>query len=128
MFSGRRNMTCVVKMKTKKVFQSVSFLLILFFLIGWGIPDPYGDCYEKALVYQYDYYRSLRGGKIVLIGGSSLSFGLDLDLFEELTGRPCAILGNHTGYGLSYHIEMSKSNLQTSSFWSFSTNKWVSEI
>lgn len=99
----------------KKCLRFVSFFLVFMIVAAAAvtlIPDQFPSAYQRAIVYQYDYYRTLGDHKIVLIGGSSLSFGIDLDLMEELTGRPCAILGNHAGYGLSYMIEMSKSNLQ----------------
>lgn len=76
------------------------------------IPDQYGTSYQRAIVRQYDYYRSLHENKIVFVGNSSMSFGLDLDLIEELTDRQCAILGNHAGFGLAYFMNMSKSNLK----------------
>jgi len=94
---------------------------VLLFVIGFCafavlacvlLPDPYGKAYQRNLVRQHDYYNSLEDNKMVFIGSSSLSFGFDLDLMEELSGKDCAILGNHFGYGLSYLMEMSKSNLK----------------
>lgn len=114
--------------------QAISFTLIseneehmkkaikvLFFIIGFCafvlvacmlLPDPYGKSYQRGLSRQYDYYSSLEDNKMVFLGSSSLSFGFDLDTMEELTGKPCAILGNHFGYGMAYLMEMSKSNLK----------------
>lgn len=97
----------------KELASFIAFALILVLLVGWGIPDQFKECYERPIVSQYDYFRTLGGGKIILIGGSSISFGTNLDLLEELTGRPCAILGNHAQYGLVYFLEMSKSNLRS---------------
>lgn len=77
------------------------------------LPDPFGRAYQRAIVYQYDYYKSLEGNKIVFIGNSSLSFGFDLDTMENLTGEQCAILGNHASYGMSFVMEMSKCNLRS---------------
>lgn len=93
----------------------ISFFLVGVFSIGFAvylIPDQYAFSYQRALVRQYDYCQSIEENKIVFVGGSSLSFGLDLNLMEKLTGRPCAIIGNHAGYGLSYPMEMAKSNLK----------------
>lgn len=94
---------------------------VLFFIIGFCafvlvacllLPDPYGKSYQRGLSRQYEYYSSLEDNKMVFLGSSSLSFGFDLDTMEELSGKPCAILGNHFGYGMPYLIEMSKSNLK----------------
>lgn len=85
-----------------------AFVAIACFLL----PDPFERAYQRAIVNQYDYYKSIEGNKIVFVGNSSLSFGFDLDTMEELTGEQCAILGNHAGYGMSFVMEMSKSNLK----------------
>ncbi len=88
------------------------FLALTFGVVTYAVPDQFAESYQRALVYQYDYYKTLEQNKIVFIGNSCLSFGFDLDLMEERTGRPCAILGNHAGLGLTYLINMSKSNLK----------------
>ena len=91
----------------------VFIFLLLFLLIICAVPDQFDQSYQRAIVRQYDYYRSLGNHKIVLIGGSSLSFGIDLDYMKELTGRDCAILGNHFGDGILLQLEMAKSNLKS---------------
>ena len=99
----------------KYIFRGTAFIsgfCIFMLLLTILLPDPFGRAYQRALVYQYKYYQSLQGNKITFVGNSSLSFGLDLDRMEALTGRPCAILGNHGGYGMSFLMEMSKSNMQ----------------
>lgn len=88
------------------------FLAATLGIVTFAVPDQFASSYQRALVYQYDYYKTLGQNKVVFIGNSSLSFGFDLDLMEERTGRPCAILGNHAGLGLPYLLNMSKSNLQ----------------
>ena len=101
----------------KKIIRIFSFFIgfVLFcaLLIGL-IPDQFSSSYQRALVKQYDYYTSMKNNKnkIVFVGNSSLYFGLNLDEMENLTGRPCCILGNHAGYGMTYPIEMSKANLR----------------
>lgn len=98
----------------KIILKIVSFVLIfvlLLALIVIAIPDQFGKSYQRALVRQYDYFKNLQGNKIVLIGGSSLSFGIDLDVMESLTGEQAAILGNHASYGLPFLLAMSKKNL-----------------
>ena len=99
----------------KYIFRGIAFIsgfCIFMLLLTMLLPDPFGRAYQRALVYQYKYYKSLQGNKITVVGNSSLSFGFDLDRMEELTGKPCAILGNHYGYGMSFLMEMSKSNMQ----------------
>jgi len=98
----------------KKVFRCFAFILILCLILAVivvCVPDEFQNSYQRALVRQYDYFKSIEGKKIVFIGGSSLSFGFDMNRMEELTGMPCPILGNHAGYGMVYLLEMSKENL-----------------
>lgn len=102
----------------KKIFESVLFVCITvlaaggsLFLMTAVIPPQFQESYQNVIVRQYDRYRSLGSGKIVLMGTSALAFGCDMDLLEELTGRPCQILGNHAGMATPYFMELSKSNL-----------------
>lgn len=100
-----------------KNFFRFSFFIIGFLqcmvLFVFLLPDPYASAYQRAIVIQYEYYKNMDAdeNKIVFVGNSSLSFGFDLDYMEQLTGTSCAILGNHFSYGLSFVMEMSKSNL-----------------
>lgn len=95
---------------------------VLLFVIGFCafvvlacvlMPDPYGKSYQRNLVRQYEYYRSIKGNKMVFLGSSSLSFGFDMDEMEDLSGKTCAIIGNHFGYGMTFLMEMSKTNLKS---------------
>lgn len=85
---------------------------VVFSTITLATQDPYANAYQRAIVRQYDHFRQMGAEKLVFIGNSSLSYGLNLNQMEKLSGRPCAILGNHAGTGLPYFIELSKSNLQ----------------
>lgn len=99
----------------KNLLRFLSFLLVGALVLGLAavlLPDQYDGSFQRVLVTQYDYFKSLGAGKIVFVGDSALSFGLDLDRMEQLTGRPCAILGNHAGYGITYLLEMTRANLQ----------------
>ncbi|MBQ3373438.1 MAG: hypothetical protein IJG40_09945 [Oscillospiraceae bacterium] len=99
----------------KHLLKAIAFVLVFvfaFFLVVYSVPDQFEQAYQRAIVRQYDYYRTIKGHKIVFIGESGLSFGLNLDYMEELSGLPCAILGNHYGEGLLFQLNMAKSNLK----------------
>lgn len=106
----------IVKVKIMRLLAFligfVVFVIAFFCTTTLFVPDPYETSYQRAIAYQYDYIRSLGSGKIVAIGPSSLSFGFDGDLMEDISGRPCVILGNHAGMTDRYFYEMSKSYLQ----------------
>lgn len=99
----------------KKSFKTLLFFslgIILFSAAIIAIPDQYSEGYQRSIVRQYDYLRSINGEKkLILIGNSSLMFGLDLDTMEKLSGYRSVILGGHVGYGLPFFMEMSKANM-----------------
>lgn len=95
-----------------KTLLFVLILAILFASIVIMVPDQFGESYQRAIVRQYEWLKSVEENKIVFIGSSSLAFGFDLDLMEELTQMPCVMLGNHYSDGLCFQMEMSKANLK----------------
>ncbi len=103
----------------KLVQRTIVFVLLfifVFLLVIYSVPDQFGQAYQRAIVRQYDHFRTIQGRKIVFIGESGLSFGLNLDYMEDLTGLPCAILGNHYGEGLLFQLNMAKSRLRAGDF------------
>ena len=99
----------------KRALRLVGFVLgfaVFVLVVCISLPDPYGESYQRVIVRQYDYFKGLKENKVVFVGGSSLSFGLDLDYMEQLTQRPCAVLGNHGSFGLPFMMEIAKSNLK----------------
>lgn len=88
------------------------FCVLLTILIALFWPDSFSQSYQRALVRQYQALKKIEGNKIVFVGLSTLAFGLDLNLMEKLTGRPCAMLACHAGLGLANMLDFSKSNLK----------------
>ncbi len=100
----------------RKAGRFILFILlgmVLYVLLVLAIPDQYSEIYSRSIVYQYDYLKSINERKIVLIGNSSLMFGLDLDTMDELSGCKSVLLGGHAGYGLPFFIEMSRDYLKS---------------
>ena len=100
----------------KNLVRVISFILVfvlLLLLIVVAVPDSFSTAYQRAIVRQYDYYKNIKGNKVVFLGCSTLAFGFDLDYMEDLSGKQCAMLGNHLSHSLPFLIEMSKSNLQS---------------
>jgi len=92
----------------------VSVGLLLDTTICCVEPESFAGTYLNMIVRQYDYYRSIKEpGKILVVGGSSIACGIDLDVMEMKTGRPCAEMGVHLGMGISFLLEASKSNLHS---------------
>ena len=74
-----------MKRKTFLLLICLALLLpLLFFSIcAAGLPAKYDATYMGELKYKYGRLASVRGPKIVLIGGSSAAFGADSSLIEK---------------------------------------------
>ena len=102
----------------KNLLRFVSFFIIgmvVFAVLVVIIPDQYEEIYQRSIVNQYEYLKSIDGNKVIFIGNSSLMFGLDLDEMDKLLAdknKKSVLLGGHVSYGLQYFIEMSKSNIR----------------
>ena len=56
--------------------------------------------------------QSIDEPKIVLLGHSSLAFGIDSERIEEAFGMPVVNMGLHGGNGNAFHEEMAKYNVE----------------
>ena len=56
---------------------------VAFIAIGFGTPSQYAATYYGELCKMYDHLRSAEGKKIVIIGTSSVAFGIDSALMES---------------------------------------------
>ncbi|WAC47274.1 hypothetical protein OVA03_11220 [Asticcacaulis sp. SL142] len=65
-----------------------------------GIPDD--NDYARATLLKHDRLSTLPGKKIVLVGGSNLSYGMDSTLIERETGCPTVNMGLNGYFGVRY--------------------------
>ena len=74
-----------MKRKTFLLLICLALLLPLLFtgICAAGLPAKYDATYMGELKYKYGRLASVRGPKIVLIGGSSAAFGADSSLIEK---------------------------------------------
>ena len=74
-----------MRRKTFLLLLCLALLLPLLFVgvCAVGIPAKYDATYMGELKYKYGRLASVRGPKIVLIGGSSAAFGMDSSLIEK---------------------------------------------
>ena len=74
-----------MRRKTFLLLLCLALLLPLLFVgvCAVGIPVKYDATYMGELKYKYGRLASVRGPKIVLIGGSSAAFGMDSSLIEK---------------------------------------------
>lgn len=98
----------------------LSILIVLMFLflplgviVGAGIalPNQYENTFTAALPDKMDRLCEIKKPKIIVIGGSSIAFGLDSKLMENLTGMPVINFGLYASLGTRVMLDLSKANI-----------------
>ncbi|SDH59686.1 hypothetical protein SAMN05421493_10279 [Pseudobutyrivibrio sp. 49] len=95
----------IVIVSTAFVFWGVIFAIIVF---------PRGrfyTSYQNVIVDKYRILQKTEEPKIVVVSGSSSSFGLDQKMLEEESGYKVVNLGLHAGFGHLFYSELSKENI-----------------
>lgn len=67
--------------------------------------------YTGSIADKLDRLESIREPKIILVGQSDLSFGIDSAMIEEAIGMPVVNLGFHGGLDYQFHYNMAKRNI-----------------
>lgn len=93
--------------------KTVALLLVTvipFLLIAAGIfllPGVFGTTFLGELTDKYERLCSIPDAKIVVVGGSSVAFGLDSSLLEELCGMPVVNFGLYATLGSKIMLDLS---------------------
>ncbi len=74
-------------------------------------PKIYSDSYVGVLNEKYERLHSVDGDKIVVIGGSSVAFGLDSEYIEDALGMPVVNFGLYGALGTVSMLELSLSGI-----------------
>ena len=75
------------------------------------IPDE--NDYAKATLLKHERLASLTGRKVVLVGGSNLSFGIESDIIERETACPAVNMGMNGYFGARYMMNEVKPDLRS---------------
>ncbi|MBQ8401973.1 MAG: hypothetical protein IJX14_08590, partial [Clostridia bacterium] len=101
----------------KPVICILLSVLVLLIPIGavmgmaFGIPAQYGNTFLGEMAVKYDRLTSVEGPKVVVVGGSSVAFGLDSAALEETVGMPVVNFGLYATLGTKYMIGISKAGI-----------------
>ncbi len=87
------------------------FIGVLFLGIVLPFPKAFDHTYQSAIVEKYDKLVSTQGPKIILVGGSSVTYGIKEQQLEELTERPVVSLGLYGGLGDLFQTELALANI-----------------
>ena len=97
-------------LKNVAVFAGISVFLVSLivafdlFVVG----NQYTHSYSAALGDKIERLQSITEPKIILVGNSNLSFGIDSAAIEQAMNMPVVNLGYHGGMGNAFHEEMAK--------------------
>ena len=98
----------------KRFLSKILLFLCLFLLsaavmagvdVFWVGSQHLGN-YQASLLDKVERLQSLDGPKIVLVGNSNLSFGMDSSQLEAAFGMSVVNMGLHGGLGNAFHEEM----------------------
>ncbi len=102
-----------------KVWKIALSVLIAFALtvapfalvIGIAVltPSQYSNTFVGALNEKYERLHSIEEDKIVVVGGSSVAFGLDSSIVEKYTGMPVVNFGLYAALGTKLMLDLSRS-------------------
>ena len=89
-------------------------LVVFFFVIilCFNMMPQYLGNYSASLLDKVSRLKELEGPKIVLLGNSNLTLGIDSSMIEEELGMPVVNMGLHGGCGNAFHEEMAKINVK----------------
>lgn len=79
--------------------------------VTFGAPMQYDDTFLGELKDKHHRLSTVKEEKIVLIGGSSLAFGMDSALLEQYTGMPVVNYGLYATLGTKAMLDMSRSHI-----------------
>ncbi len=77
------------------ILLTAAMIALIFMAIG---PDP--DHYFAGSLLQLDLLKNTPSPRIILVGGSNVSFGLDAELMQRTLGIPVINDGLHAGLGI----------------------------
>ena len=97
--------------KTLSIFIALVLILLpMAFLCVAAIllPDPYEKSFVGALDEKYDLLMNTQGEKIIIVGGSSVAFGVRSDIIEEYTDMPVVNFGLYAALGTKLMLDLSR--------------------
>lgn len=100
-------------------FLGLMLALVLFISVPFAVlaalaataPEVYDDTYYAALKVKYQRLAQTEDSRIVVIGGSSVAFGIDSKIVEQELGIPCVNFGLYAAFGLKCMLDLSVSEL-----------------
>lgn len=105
-----------MKLYFKKAFLLLLLVAMLLCMVGFFdftvVGNQYSYFYTSSLIDKVDRLCAITEPKIILVGNSNVSFGMDSALLEEAMGMPVVNLGLQGALGNAFHEEIAKLNIR----------------
>ena len=98
-------------MKVVAVILAIILPIALLFGYVFSIPPQYTNTFVGELDNKFDRLTSIEEPKIVVVGGSSVAFGLESEILEKYTGRPVVNFGLYAALGTKVMLDLSKAGI-----------------
>lgn len=101
--------------KTIKVIAAVlAALFVGLFIVVQTVlllPKQFDQVYFGELTTKYQRLRNVQGSKVVVIGGSSVAFGVDSAMMEEYLGMPVVNFGLYGPLGTTIMMDLTRGHI-----------------
>ncbi len=101
------SITAAVLLSLCMILAPVGLVLGMAFLA----PSQYSETFYGALDLKYERLTSTKHDKVVVIGGSSVAFGLDSALLEKYLGMPVVNFGLYGDLGTRLMLDLSRDHI-----------------
>lgn len=104
-------------MKKQHIFGCIAVALSLLLPIGFfltltaTLPTTYDETFVAELANKFDRLCSIEEPKVVVVGGSSVAFGIDSAAMERELGMPVVNFGLYATLGTKLMIDLSRANI-----------------
>ncbi|MCQ2413879.1 MAG: hypothetical protein MJ082_03665 [Clostridia bacterium] len=92
-------------------FLAILLPFLLMLSAAFLTPAVYDETFVGALKTKTDRLNSVEGEKIVIVGGSSVAFGINSELIEKYTDMPVVNFGLYAALGTKIMIDLSKQGI-----------------
>ena len=77
-----------------------------------ALPPQYSNTFVGGLNEKVDRLNAIKEEKIVVVGGSSVAFGIDSAMIERYTGKPVVNFGLYAALGTKLMLDLSRSGIR----------------
>ena len=85
--------------------------IVILFAYVFSIPPQYTNTFVGELDDKFERLTSIDEPKIIVVGGSSVAFGLESEILEKYTGMPVVNFGLYAALGTKVMLDLSKAGI-----------------